>query len=226
MSKLRIATWNLDHASNSSRPVDLQIARVREFNADIVILTETCDAVDLSRYGYHSAQTEKNDYGKYCSVISSKFPFRKSYLTHDPATAVCREVETPLGPLIIYGTIITYRDDKGEGGTSKRWDEHLREIDKQGANWHDIQGQANRHVPLCVAGDLNQTRDGSHRYSTKETIARLDAQLTENALDCLTEEDFEVTKKLLPDPGKGYTRSSVDQICISRGFSMQYEVGA
>ena len=226
MSKLRIATWNLDHASNSTRPVDLQIAKLRVFNADIAVLTETCDAVDLSRYGYEPALTDKNDYGKYCSVIWSKFPFLKSYATYDPATAVCRQVETPLGPLIFYATIITYRDDTGEDGTKKRWEEHVSEIAKQGDDWKAIQGQAGPNVPFCVAGDFNQTRDGSNRYSTKETIEQLDSQLHANKLVCLTEEDFEASEKLLPDPAKGYARSNVDHICISQSFSAKHEIGA
>lgn len=108
MSKLRIATWNLQHASTNGPSSTLQIARLRTFNPDIIVLTETDDDVDLSLYGYHSACSEKNDYGKYCSVIWSKYPFTEKYQTYETDTAVCAQVDTQLGPLIVYGTIITY----------------------------------------------------------------------------------------------------------------------
>ena len=39
-------------------------------------------------------------------AIFSKFPIEKTIETYDPYTAVCREVNSGIGPLILYGSII------------------------------------------------------------------------------------------------------------------------
>lgn len=44
----RIATWNLDHGSRNNRPIQAQKEQINIINADVLILTETCNDVDLS----------------------------------------------------------------------------------------------------------------------------------------------------------------------------------
>ena len=52
--KFRIATWNLDEASTTNRLRALhQIEKIRDINADILILTETSDLIDLSSVDEH-----------------------------------------------------------------------------------------------------------------------------------------------------------------------------
>ncbi|KAF0221137.1 MAG: hypothetical protein FD174_635 [Geobacteraceae bacterium] len=99
---MRVAAWNLDHASNGSRPIELQTQRIVSIDPDILVLTETCDSVDLAPYGYTAALTERNQYQKYCSVIWSKYPILKTIPTYDPETAVCAEIDTSLGKVIVY----------------------------------------------------------------------------------------------------------------------------
>jgi exonuclease III len=102
---MRIATWNLDHASNSSRQVSLQIEQIDKIAPDILVLTETCEDVDLRVKGYQfTLAATKNCHGKHYATIWSKFPIKKEYSTFDPETAVCAEIETPIGSIIVYGT--------------------------------------------------------------------------------------------------------------------------
>jgi hypothetical protein len=100
---MRIATWNLDHASNGRRPVDLQIEQIDKITPDIVVLTETCEKVHLSQCGYEvELPSKKNRYGKFWTAIWSKYPIVKQLSTYDPDTAVCFVIDTPTGRIMVY----------------------------------------------------------------------------------------------------------------------------
>lgn len=227
MKRLRIATWNLDHAYNSSRPKHLQVSQILKFAPDILVLTETCAEVDLSSQGYEVVYPKtKNLYGKYWSSIwyNNKVRLIKVLKTANDEVAVCARFETSHGEMMIYGTIIAYRDFKVKNG-SKPWEEHYKSIKWHGADWLKLIGE-NHNLPLLVAGDFNQTRDGSNRYSTIQGIELLSAELVRSNLRCLTEEDFGKSGKLGVDPVKGYPRSNIDHICMSKDFFKEVEVGA
>jgi hypothetical protein len=217
MSRLRIATWNLERDDSNSHPVDEQIGRIRIYNPDIAILTETDDDVDLSPYGYHKASTAPKQDGKYCAVIWSKYVIQDSFVTYDSETAVCSLVSTSLGSLFIYGTIITYAMDGVDKGMNM-WEEHINEIRKQGQDWRRLRDSTGGAISLCVAGDFNQTRC-NYRYATKDTRQALDDALANSGLECLTQADFGKDGMLKPDPKKQYPRSNVDHICVTRGFA-------
>jgi exonuclease III len=124
---MRIATWNLDQASRS-RPIKRQLDKILQINADIIVLTETCPKVDLSGIGYEVLASELNKYGKNYSALWSKWPIEQAIDTYDMQTAICSKVKAPIGTLIIYGTILTYRNDRGPDGKSGMWEEHQKEI--------------------------------------------------------------------------------------------------
>jgi endonuclease/exonuclease/phosphatase family metal-dependent hydrolase len=208
---IKIATWNLDHASkNNSRKIDPQVDIIKGINADIWILTETCSQVDISPLGYRPVVPEhKNKYQKYWSTIWSRVPIRNEIRTYDTETAVCAEVEiTPDISMIVYGTIITWQMDKGRDGKSKPWEEHNKSIIDHGADWSKIISQ-NKQSIFCVAGDFNQPRDGSNWYfahtSNRNGIMEMSRQLAGNDLSCLTSDDFHTL----------IDRHNVDHICIS-----------
>lgn len=223
---MRVATWNLEHASTGSRPIDLQIRQILLIATDIIILTETCDEVDLTLHGYSALCTSRNCYQKYCSVIWSKFPILNAIPTYDPETAACAVVDTPLGKFLIYGTIITYFGDKGPNKNSPYWYEHHKAIRDHGNDWERI--CSSHELPLIVAGDFNQPRDGSkyNRSKNGQNILMLDEELKRNRLTCLTSEDFELTGKLDIDPIKGYVRSNIDHICMTDDALSVLNVGA
>ncbi|HEY6018967.1 MAG TPA: endonuclease/exonuclease/phosphatase family protein [Candidatus Paceibacterota bacterium] len=226
---MKIATWNLDHASNSSRPVTAQIQQLERINADILVLTETCERVDLRTLGYKSVLPHhKNRYGKYWSVIWSRWPISQQIDCYDNETAVCARIASPLGDLIIYGTIITWKNDPGSDPEVKSpaWSEHEKSILEHGIDWRAIQnGQPG--IPFVVAGDFNQTRDGSKVYCSPNGIRLLNEQLERNSLVCVTDEDFGANMKLAPDPQKsGRYRHNVDHICVSKSLLKAEYVGA
>jgi len=212
---LRIATWNLDHAKNSSRPIDLQRAIILQKKPDIIVLTETCEAVNLTGHGYQVVYPErKNSYGKYDAAIWSKYRIFRSFKTTDEELSVCALTSSPLGDVMIYASIIPYRDYKGADNNSKAWVEHYKAIKHLGDDLTTLQRETSQTMPLFVAGDFNQTRDDSQgTYGTKEGRQMLGEMLERNNLTCLTEENY----KLKLDPKKGWPRNNVDHICMTRG---------
>lgn len=228
---MRLATWNVDHASNSSRPKALQVDQIAQVNPDILVLTETCRELDLSHIGYHSPMySSQNEYKKHFSAIWTKFPIVRQIPTYDSETAVCAEIGTPIGNIIVYGTIITWHGDIGSNNESPspQWFEHHKAIQDHGHDWNTLIQDQIFNQPLIVCGDFNQTRDGSKAYCSKdgESIKLLSEQLKRNNLTCVTEEDFGASGKLAIDPNKGYPRSNIDHICMTSAAFDVLHVGA
>ena len=226
---LRLATWNLDHASNSKRPIDLQVKTILGLNPDILVLTETCKEVDaaLVQSGYQSYPSEPNQYGKFFSVIylGQRVSWVETLPTAEAICSVCVRVNTQVGEMIIYGTIITYHGDKGRdlSNPSPAWHEHYRSIKRHGDDWFKLSGS----VPVIIAGDFNQTRDGSAgTYGTVEGRKLLTDELARSNLVCLTTENFGATGKLIIDPGKGFPRNNIDHICMTHDAYKVEFVGA
>jgi endonuclease/exonuclease/phosphatase family metal-dependent hydrolase len=226
MSTIRLATWNLDHAFNSSRPKDLQIKTIRRIDPDILILTETCREVDLTPFGYQPAvYTDLNSHQKYDAAIWSKFQIVKGSWTYDPELAVCAEIGTPIGKVLVYGSIIPYGLYKGKSETSPAWFEHYKSIQGQGNDWSRLNVD---NLPVIAGGDFNQTRDGSNTYGTKECIQLLTDELRRNNLTCVTDEDFGKAGKITadPNPKKNWPRQNIDHICLTEGAFEVLQVGA
>ena len=221
----RIATWNLDHAFNGSRPVQKQINKIADIDPDVIVLTETCSRVDLTGLGYVRQTTAQNRYSKQYSAIWSKHPIAERIETYDKVMTTCARIDLPTGPLIVYATIITYHGDKGRDGLSRTWEEHHKEVDRQASDWRHIQEQY-PGVNFLVAGDFNETLDGSKRYLPNTNSAHLEEKLKKSSLVCVTREDFGASGKLKADPIKGYYRHNIDHICISGNAYQLVQAGA
>jgi len=101
--KFRVATWNLDHASKGSRPIAAQIERIKSIEADVWVLTETCDKVSLVDAGFQCrTPCRHHKYGKYWTTIWSRFPFSSEQILHsqDDETVTAAEINTPGGRLL------------------------------------------------------------------------------------------------------------------------------
>ena len=220
-TRVRIATWNLEcPKQNGWVKNQRRLDKIREIDADVWVLTETNAAIALpsdyepvasaSISGYHAA-------GENLSTIWSRWKVLRSIPTFDPLWAVCAEVDSPLGAMIIYGTVITYANDKGISGTAKQWEEHRRSIHQHHEDWLRIQKQYPNHL-MCIAGDFNQSRDQSGWYEEKQSVELLSTALHDLSVVCVTEENLQT---------KGLSRSTVDHICLSENLqSHQLEVGA
>lgn len=94
-------------------------------------------------------------------------------------------------------------------------------------DWARLIHDEGRNLPFFVAGDFNQTRDGSSKtYGTKSSRNLLNEELSRNNLTCLTTEDFGASVKLRVDPIKGRVRNNIDHICMTRNAFQIVDVGA
>lgn len=82
---------------------------------------------------------------------------------YDPETVLCVEVETPRGPLLVYGTILGIF-----GNRRNCFKEHLR------CQVQDLQ-RLSELGPLCVAGDLNQSFSDNYYFTKAGREALLSA---------------------------------------------------
>lgn len=214
-TRLRISTWNLERPKAASyKKNSIRIEKLREINADIFVLTETHAAITLNTYSsLASISDTKHGEGESYSSILSRWPILQQIPTHDPVYTVCAEIDTPDSPIIVYGTIITYANDGVSSGTAKRWEKHRLSIERHAADWLRIRKQFPDHL-FCVAGDFNQSRDGSGWYEDKQSIKMLTAALSDAGIVCVTECDMRATGLLK-------TRASIDHICFSTSPSVR-----
>ena len=109
---MKMATWNIERLKHKSDIVRINSA-LDELKADILVLTETDNRVDLKNYRF-SIQTPRlieiqPDYyleSENRITIYTNYEIIRQHETYDKYTSLCVELETELGTLIVYGTII------------------------------------------------------------------------------------------------------------------------
>ena len=159
---MRIATWNVERLKHY-KELNTMIQEIKKAEADILVLTET-DTRLYPDYAY-SYQTPllhdvRPDFYKKTEnrvSIFSKYRCVKQHETYDAYTAICVELETDQGNLLVYGTIM--------GIFGNREATFKADLQKQ---MEDIQRLSAQHCSLCVIGDFNLsfhdnycfTRDG------------------------------------------------------------------
>lgn len=191
---MKILTWNVERGKRGNEVLS---AVINSYNADIVILTETSKGIipDLPESaatkelhkGYDGIDY-KDDENRV--TIWSKYKIEKILKTYDNFTSVCAEIDTPLGRLNIYGTIIGVFG--GNGKASERYKSDLR---------HSINDVTELPEPLCIAGDLNTTFAG-WTYPSHESRNTLKDLFEARSLVCLT----------------GEIENNVNHIAISSSF--------
>lgn len=205
-----IATWNLERPDPADEELNqARMDKIREVGADLWILTETHEVIDLSDTHHCAATTpsaRKPRLGESCATIWSRWPILRQIETSDPTEAVCVEVAHPDGPLLVYGSIIAYAGYKGPDGKSPAWEEHYRFIEWHGRDWKRLREEFPKHR-VITGGDYNQNRDGARWYGTRKGRDLLSSALLDAGLKCVTEEDFVKTGKLKD-------RHTVDHLCM------------
>lgn len=212
LTSMRIATWNLERPDPADVAVNqARMEKICEVDADLWILTETHEVIDLSNTHYGAAtapSTRKSLPGESCATVWSRWPILRRIDTSDPSEAVCVEVAHPEGPLLVYGSIIAYAGYKGPDGKSRVWEEHYRFIEWHGDDWKRLRAEFPGYH-LITGGDYNQNRDGARWYGTRKGRDLLTMTLSEACLKCVTEEDF-------MKAGKLQDRHTVDHLCMDQ----------
>jgi exonuclease III len=148
---MKIATWNIERPTKNGKKTAEIIKFLRELNADILVLTETNDFIDLGAdYTVHHTsilQDKMYKIGERRVSIFSQFPLAdktKGFETFNADTALCVNLKTSLGELTVYGTIIGVL---GNGGIQFKDD-----LEKQLLDFENINKQTKN---FCIIGDLN-----------------------------------------------------------------------
>jgi len=211
LPSIRLVTWNVERPRTGSIARNTIVnAKLCEIDADIVVLTETHASIRPdSRFDSRATDIHADNQWRYlnnphtsgenCTTIWSRWPIIHQPETFDATHAICVEISTPFGALIVYGSIITWHADKGSDGAAKNWTEHHKAIEWHGRDWSKLR-------PFCAAGDFNTTLDGTY-YGTKQGRDLLRTALIDGDLVCVTQ--------ALP--------LTIDHICLSRDWANQVE---
>ncbi len=218
---MRIATWNLERpTSNSQDKLAAILARLRLVDADIWILTETNECLSPC-VDYQCVQSEpmtspeRYSPGENRTTIWWRFPITNQIKTHDPQTAVCAEIEHGERRMLIYGTVLPYRDAgtrypyRSHGETvvgKKAWQLHYESIARHGDEWQRLRREYPAHA-FVVSGDLNQNRDGRRWYGTEHGRQQLGQALAGSDLVCATEKPVQTEDQEDLTP-------CIDHICV------------
>lgn len=197
---MKIATWNVERLKHK-RLLQEMILACNQLKADILILTETDKRIRPSfsycfqtpnlteinpRY-YRPTENRVSVYTNYKCV--AKYP------TYDKYSAICVELETELGNLLVYGTII--------GIEGNRMPSFREDLYKQVKDFDRLTADGK---PLCIIGDYNISFADNYYFTNygRDTIRRC---FSENHIMLLTEN----------------TRECIDHIAMSNEFILNTE---
>jgi endonuclease/exonuclease/phosphatase family metal-dependent hydrolase len=213
---MRIGTWNVQYAAGRQKN-ERRLDRIQKMNCDVWILTETHDDLALGA-AYHAESTTPRVTGRAgarWATIWSRFPPVTRLAVLDPHRTVAALFDSPVGQLLVYGTVLPWGTDRGPEGNAAGWTEHHRIIPMQAKEWAGLQA-AYADAELCVAGDLNMNLGGAHYYGTARGRELLRAGLAGADLSCVTQTE------LIP-PGL-LRHGPIDHICLSRRLAREATV--
>lgn len=175
---MKILTWNLERPKKANQ---LILDKLAEFEADILILTETNTAINLGEdYSFVATKPLIRGYdgidyktGENRATIWSKYKINKQHETYDSFTSVCAEIETKNGPLNVYGTIIGVFGGRGE--------RFKNDLEKQLIDFEKLYIDN----PFCIAGDFNITFSGM-TYPSHDARNKMSSIIEKLKLENLT----------------------------------------
>jgi hypothetical protein len=166
---MKIINWNVGRPTSNKA---IQITeKLIELDADIVILTETNSTINLGQnYKFASTEFIEQDFerqnlikyknSEHRASIYSKYHILKTYITYDKFTSICLDLDTPLGIITFYATIIGVF-----GGLNPRFTDDLT---SQIQDFEKFLKGKN----ACIIGDYNITTSGRvyPSNSARETL--------------------------------------------------------
>lgn len=181
---MKIATWNVERLKHKNS-LDRILTHCNQQGFDILVLTETDSRIAPDyQYSAKSACLAELDNGLYCESenrvsIYTNYRIVTQYPTYNPYSAICVELETELGNIIVYCTIM--------GAFGNR---HPGFIDDVRQQCDDIRRLSEERKPLCICGDFNLSFSDNY-YFTKTG----QAIILEAFQDC----NIEITTRDLPE---------------------------
>ncbi len=205
---MKIATWNVERLKHG-KTLDRILSAIEETQADIFVLTETDERIKPKyRYGFHTPKLSQapSDYhlpGRYKGYtaadvyavtenrvsVYTNYPCIRRYETYDKYTALCVELETAAGNLLVYGTII--------GVIGNRDESFKQDLLMQTKDYERFSKMGD----VCICGDFNCSFADNY-YFTNLGRDTLTASFAQNRISLLT----------------GKQPACIDHIAVSQNF--------
>lgn len=191
---MKIATWNVERLKHRRELPQITDA-CKRIAADIFVLTETDSTLDLGYKSCLKSLVPADSLVKYRDTESrvslcTNYGFVRQHETFNGQTAICAELSTERGNLLVYGVVIGIY-----GNRHKNYMEDLPRISA------DIARLAADGKNICVCGDFNCSFSDNYYY-TQAGRAALEDMISRNGLELLTRNQPEC----------------IDHIAVSRGF--------
>ncbi|GHU44480.1 hypothetical protein FACS1894111_11810 [Clostridia bacterium] len=176
---MRIATWNVERLKHKAK-LDEILFVCEQVKADILVLTETdVQLKPNDRYCFQTPKLGGNQPVNYKPTenrvsIFTNYRCVKQHTTYDEYTALCVELETERGNLLVYGTII--------GIYGNRHPSFHEDLSKQLDDFRRLSSDGNS---LCVCGDFNCSFADNYYY-TKFGRSAMIHSFSENHIELLT----------------------------------------
>lgn len=192
---LRICNWNIDRSGVRGRwRSELQVKHIAAQQADIAVITEVHDTLEIEglRPVCFSADGQP-PYQRFEHAVGvwTRLPVLDTLPVRTPRLATCVLLASTQGSLVVYGTILPYREEGAAQGLP-RWQGHRDALELQLEDWADIRRQFPDHH-LVVAGDFNMTLPPSNAYVDQTSRDRLLQACGTLGLDVLTGDDVRPT---------------------------------
>lgn len=209
---LSICTWNIDRSGVRFRwRAAHQSAWLTSRQAGICVVTEVHGTFEIA--GQRAVALSADGKAPYANWehavgIWSRFPVIERIPVRDATLACCVALQTPVGPVVVYGTILPYRNAGLHEGR-RVWELHRLSLEQQIQDWENIR-RTRPDDHLLVAGDFNMTMEPSNAYVDRPSRQRLLQACDHLDLQSLTTYD---TRAALG-------RSNIDHVLASRCLQM------
>ncbi|MBF8455750.1 endonuclease/exonuclease/phosphatase family protein [Kaistella sp. G5-32] len=197
---MKILTWNLERPKDGN---PLILNKLKEVNADVLILTETNIAIHPgSEYSCVSTEILPPDFDgiKYASgenrtTVWSKYNIKEKYETYDDFTSVSAAIKVEETILNVYGTIIGVFGGKGERFKTDL-ESQLLDFDKfSSGNFTCIAGDFN----VMFSGFAYPSHDARNKLNSifqKLNLINLTSQIENNVDHIVISKDFIAGKEI------------------------------
>ncbi len=226
---MKIATWNVERLKHR-KSLDEIIAACERSQANILILTENDEAIKpkyrncchtptpppLKLQGYDTPITYTTS--EHRVSIYTNYTIVCQHPTFDEYTALCIELETEKGNILVYGTIM--------GIIGNRHPSFEADLIRQTEDFRRLTAAGHR---LCICGDYNCSFSDNY-YFTKSGRQRITDTFSECGIELITAErptcidHIAVSKQLINDSSVQFSEWNTDKaLSDHKGISIQFD---
>jgi len=156
---MKIATWNVERLKHY-KDRDKMLQEMQKVSADILVLTETDIRLHPDYPQYYQTPLLQESYPEFYRdtenrvSVFTRYKSVRLHETYDRFTAVCVELATDRGNLLVYGTImgIFGNREKSFKPDLEKQMEDIRRLSADGKN-------------ICVVGDYNLSFSDNYYYT-------------------------------------------------------------